>query len=223
MMHWVSVNPTRPLFFFGERVFTFLLGSQQRSTLKPWEGETFSGRVTVQLIPCCKFWVSGCKQIKITCQSKLLLGLEVCLVAFFVVFFFLHAAVSLSCLFLLSLQALKLTRDVEREPFAKSAVSKWTVILFTAYDLCEPCIIFLTKQTVNRPLTGVKILFFFFSSFFFSFLGGNWTNSEVCKIFLFWDGQAPAVETMFSTILLRTHCVAFAVVTCQWVCGVSIY
>lgn len=53
----------------------------------------------------------------------------------------------------LPLQALKLTRDVEREPFAKSAVSKWTVILFTAYDLCEPCIIFLMKQTVNRPHT----------------------------------------------------------------------
>lgn len=63
-------------------------------------------------------------------------------------------------------QALKLTRDVEREPFAKSAVSKWTVILFTAYDLCEPCIIFLTKQTVNRPLTRVTILLFFFFFFF---------------------------------------------------------
>lgn len=124
------------------------------------------------------------------------------------------------------LQALKLTWDVEREPFAKSAVSKWTVILFTAYDLCEPCIIFLMKQTVNRHRTGVKNLLFFlplyFSFFFLSFFG-NWTHSEVCKIFLFWDGQAPAVETMFSTILLRTHCVAFTLVTCQWVCGVSIY
>ncbi|XP_055665597.1 forkhead box protein O3 isoform X3 [Falco peregrinus] len=70
-------------------------------------------------------------------------------------------------------KALKLTRDVEREPFAKSAVSKWTVILFTAYDLCEPCIIFLMKQTANRPLTRVKILlfFFFFFFFFFSFFG----------------------------------------------------
>ncbi|XP_054249121.1 forkhead box protein O3 isoform X2 [Indicator indicator] len=67
-------------------------------------------------------------------------------------------------------KALKLTQDVERrEPFAKSAVSKWTVILFTAYDLREPCIIFLTKQTVNRPLTGVKILFFAFFLFFFFF------------------------------------------------------
>ncbi|XP_074752243.1 forkhead box protein O3 isoform X6 [Athene noctua] len=71
-------------------------------------------------------------------------------------------------------KALKLTRDVEKEPFAKSAVSKWTVILFTAYDLCEPCIIFLMKQTVNRPFTGVKILFFFFSFFFFFlFFFGN--------------------------------------------------
>lgn len=93
-----------------------------------------------------------------------LLGCLVCCV------FSLHAAVSLSCLlFFLPLQALKLTRDVKREPFAKSAVSKWTVILFTAYDLCEPCIIFLTKQTVNRPLTGVKILLFFSSFFFFLF------------------------------------------------------
>lgn len=69
------------------------------------------------------------------------------------------------------LQALKLTWDVEREPFAKSAVSKWTVILFTAYDLCEPCIIFLMKQTVNRHRTGVKNLLFFlplYFSFFFS-------------------------------------------------------
>lgn len=73
-----------------------------------------------------------------------------CFVGFF---FFLHVTISLSfLLFLLSFQALKLTRDVEREPFAKSAVSKWTVILFTAYDVCEPCIIFLTKQTVKRPL-----------------------------------------------------------------------
>lgn len=93
------------------------------------------------------------------------------MVAFFVLFFFfLHAVISLSfLLFLLPLQALKLTRDVEREPFAKSAVSKWTVILFTAYDLCEPCIIFLMKQTVNRPLTGVKNLLFF-PLFFFLFL-----------------------------------------------------
>lgn len=70
-------------------------------------------------------------------------------------------------------QALKLTRDVEREPFAKSAVSKWTVILFTAYDLCEPCIIFLMKQTVNRPLTGVKNLLFFLPLFLFSFFVEN--------------------------------------------------
>lgn len=67
-------------------------------------------------------------------------------------------------------QALKLTRDVEREPFAKSAVSKWTVILFTANDLCEPCIIFLMKQTVNRPLTGVKNLLFPPTLFLFFFL-----------------------------------------------------
>lgn len=75
------------------------------------------------------------------------------MVAFLLCFFFLHAVISLSfLLFLLPLQALKLTRDVEREPFAKSAVSKWTVILFTAYDLCGPCIIFLMKQTVIGPL-----------------------------------------------------------------------
>lgn len=94
-------------------------------------------------------------------------------------------------------QALKLTRDVEREPFAKSAVSKWTVILFTAYDLCEPCVIFLMKQTVNSPLSEWRSSFFFpfFFSFSLFFFFENWTNSEVCKIFLFWDGQAPAVET----------------------------
>lgn len=173
------------------------------------------------------FEASGWKQIKIACQCNLWLGLELCfgfLLLFRRFFFFLHVTISLSfLLFLLSFQALKLTRDVEREPFAKSAVSKWTVILFTAYDVCEPCIIFLTKQTVKRPLIWVKILPFFFFFFFFLLFLWNWTHSEVCKIFLFWDGQAPAVETMFSTILLRTHCVAFTVVTCQWVCGVSIY
>lgn len=91
------------------------------------------------------------------------------MVAFFVVVFFSTCSnLTVFSSFLLPLQALKLTRDVEREPFAKSAVSKWTVILFTAYDLCEPCIIFLMKQTVNRPLTGVKNLLFF-PLFFFSF------------------------------------------------------
>lgn len=66
----------------------------------------------VQFIPCYEFETFGCKQIKIACQCKEVLGLEVCLVAFFYCVFFLHATVSLS--FLLPLQALKLTRDVER-------------------------------------------------------------------------------------------------------------
>lgn len=97
---------------------------------------------------------SGCKQIKIAYQCKLSLGLEVYSGGFLLLFcgLFFPTCSNLTLLFL-PLQALKLTRDVEREPFAKSAVSKWTVILFTAYDLCEPCIIFLTKQTVNRPHT----------------------------------------------------------------------
>lgn len=131
------------------------------------KGKVFSGRVILFLAVCLK--VLGATIPKIAPHCKLFC-FEVCLIAFFVVFFFsLHAVISLSFLVFL-FQALKLTRDVEREPFAKSAVSKWTVILFTAYDLCEPCIIFLMKKTVNRPLTGVKNLLFFPLFFFFFFL-----------------------------------------------------
>lgn len=87
MMQWVSVNQTW-LFLGG--FFSFLLGSSytsKASHLDLSKGEAFSGRVVVQLTPRSKFEASGCEQIKIACQCKLLLGLKVCLVVFFVVFF----------------------------------------------------------------------------------------------------------------------------------------
>lgn len=74
----------------GERVFLSCLGASKpvkQHTQALAREKHLQARITVQLTPCYKFEAAGCKQIKIACQCKLLLGLEVCLVDFFVLCF----------------------------------------------------------------------------------------------------------------------------------------
>lgn len=157
------------IIFLWERGFflsCFRAAKPAKKHMNLSKGKVLLGRVNLFLAVCLKLLGVNI--------SELLLSVSCCFVWRFAwlpfcVFFSTCSNLTVFSSFS-PLQALKLTRDVEREPFAKSAVSKWTVILFTAYDLCEPCIIFLMKQTVNRPLTGVKNLLFFLPLFLFFFL-----------------------------------------------------
>lgn len=51
------------------------------------------------------------------------------------------------------MQTLELTEDLQRKPFAKSALSKWTVTLFTAWRPRDSHAIFLAQQRLLAALT----------------------------------------------------------------------
>lgn len=90
------------------------------------------------------------------------------------------------------------------QPFAKSTVNKWTEIQFTAYNLCESCIIFLMEtETVNEPQNLSDKLPFLELSAFLKYAKSSYSGM----------GKHQLVGYHIQPPSCTTHCVAFRIIS----------